>query len=328
MDFALWLVVCKPSGKRINTRTARKYVSQVVNWMRRVYRADFAGGLDLVNLRDMLKGVRRELGEAPPRPRYGVRTQDLREALNRFLPKGSSRDAQMWRAALSSAFCGLLRGCEVGLPEGVAFDSAEHLTRKDVQFRTRPDGKRLAILTIRLAKSGQLTGKTVPVFLVGGGTLVDPVAELERMLADDPVAEQQQAVTPLFRCSNGDAITRAQVGRMVKELMGRLGRDPARFGAHSLRIGGATAALAAGVHPSVIRITGRWMSEVWMIYARLSKQAALQVSAVVGSTPFEDLERGEFVSEELELLPEERRDLGDVDIGVDGHADGSSEDEA
>eukprot|EP00966_Prymnesium_polylepis_P025047 577689-Prymnesium_polylepis.1 len=148
------------------------------------------------------------------------------------------------------------------------------------------------------------------------------------MIRDDPVSDQLAATTPLFRSSSGDAITRAQVGRMVKELMARLGRDPARFGAHSLRIGGATAALAAGVHPSVIRITGRWMSEVWMIYARLSKQAALQVSAVVGSTPFEDLERGEFVSEELELLPDERRDIGDVDITVDGDADGSSADEA
>ena len=39
-------------------------------------------------------------------------------------------------------------------------------------------------------------------------------------------------------------------------LMQSIGLDPARFGAHSLRIGGATAALAAGVPPSMIRIIG------------------------------------------------------------------------
>eukprot|EP00966_Prymnesium_polylepis_P161728 3737982-Prymnesium_polylepis.1 len=79
--------------------------------------------------------------------------------------------------------------------------------------------------------------------------------------------------------------------------MQAIGLDPARFGAHSLRIGGATAALAASVHPSVIRITGRWSSDVWEIYARITKQAAVRVSAVVGSTPFDDSERGEFTSE-------------------------------
>ena len=94
MDFVTWLVVCKPSGRRINTRTARKYVSHVINWMRRVYSADFAGGLDLTNLRDLLKGMRRELGDTPKRERYGVRTQDLQEAMDRFLPRGSSPDGQ------------------------------------------------------------------------------------------------------------------------------------------------------------------------------------------------------------------------------------------
>ena len=42
-----------------------------------------------------------------------------------------------------------------------------------------------------------------------------------------------------------------------------------------------------------------------MLYARMSKQAALRVSAVIGSTPYHDTERGAFVSEELEFLPSE-----------------------
>ena len=76
---------------------------------------------------------------------------------------------------------------------------------------------------------------------------------------------------------------------MVKKLMSGLGLDPVRFGAHSLRIGGCTAALAAGVPPAVIRITGGSASDVWLLYARLTKQAALRVSTVVGSTDFDDL---------------------------------------
>lgn len=110
---------------------------------------------------------------------------------------------------------------------------------------------------------------------------------------------------------------------MVKALMSGLGLDPACFGAHSLRIGGATAALAAGIHPSVIRITGRWSSDVWEIYARLTKQAALNVSAVIGSTAFDDSERGAFVCEELELTRAELAALPSVEMDVDGDGDDS-----
>ena len=91
---------------------------------------------------------------------------------------------------------------------------------------------------------------------------------------------------------------------MVKTLMRLLGEDPARFGAHSLRIGGASAALAAGVPPALIRICGRWSSDVWELYARLSREAAANMTSLIGSTAFNDLERG-FHSEELEMLPSE-----------------------
>ena len=50
---------------------------------------------------------------------------------------------------------------------------------------------------------------------------------------------------------------------------------------------------------------GRWASDVYEIYCRLSKEAASRMASVIGSTAFEDLERGGFVSEELELLPHE-----------------------
>ena len=33
MDFALWLVYCKPTGRNISPKTARKYVSQVQGWL-------------------------------------------------------------------------------------------------------------------------------------------------------------------------------------------------------------------------------------------------------------------------------------------------------
>ena len=102
---------------------------------------------------------------------------------------------------------------------------------------------------------------------------------------------------------------------VVKWLMESVGEDATKFGAHSLRIGGATAALTAGVPPATIRLMGRWATDCYEVYLRLTRQTAARMSAIVGSTAFEDLERG-FHSEQLELLPYEL-ECGDFSIDAD-----------
>jgi len=62
-----------------------------------------------------------------------------------------------------------------------------------------------------------------------------------------------------------------QVRGTVKYLMLSLGLDPRKFGAHSLRIGGATAALSAGLSPAAIRAAGRWASDVYILSAALPR---------------------------------------------------------
>jgi hypothetical protein len=64
--------------------------------------------------------------------------------------------------------------------------------------------------------------------------------------------------------------------------MASIGLDPARFGAHSLRIGGTTAALAAGLSPAAIRAAGRWASDVYMLYTRCNMQASQRLATVIG----------------------------------------------
>ena len=44
----------------------------------------------------------------------------------------------------------------------------------------------------------------------------------------------------------------------------------------------------------------RWGSDVYAIYTRATREAAFGLTTVIGSTPFQDLERGvEFIDEEL-----------------------------
>ena len=132
------------------------------------------------------------------------------------------------------------------------------------------DGRLLLKLKMRVLKGRVLTGKTVTVLVGAGGTLLDAVREVIEYLQMDPVAEEDEASTPLFRHGDGSAFSREDVAAMVKRLMQGIGLDPTFFGAHSLRIGGATAALAAGIAPSLIRVMGRWSSDIYRIYCRLS----------------------------------------------------------
>ena len=327
MDFALWLAVCRPSGRPISAKTIMKYIGQVLRWHRRHFSVELMGDNDRRQLHDIMKGICATVKQPPPLRRWGARTQDLAKALEIGLDPTVPEDA-MWRAACTMGFTGLMRAAEFALQSGQAWDPEMHLTRADVKVYTRSDGSRYLILTFRPAKRrGQR--KVVPLLLGGGGSLLDPVAAYEAMVAADPVPARELATTPLFRRANGSAIKVAEVRGMVKLLMSSLGLDPARFGAHSLRIGGASAALAAGMGPAAIRAAGRWSSDIYELYCRLSRESAAHVSVVIGSTPFADLERGvEFCDEELMLTTEELpygvvddfvgRDLIDDALASDG----------
>ena len=74
----------------------------------------------------MLRGVERLIAQPSKKRRWGVRTQDLSLAIQMHLDASSSEGA-MWGAALSTASCGLLRGCEFGLQDGEASDPSRHL---------------------------------------------------------------------------------------------------------------------------------------------------------------------------------------------------------
>ena len=91
----------------------------------------------------------------------------------------------------------------------------------------------------------------------GGGAFIDAPAELLNLRRVDPVAAAEQSSTPLFRNSDGSAITEGQVRQTIKLLMADVGAAAADFGAHSLRIGGATALYKAGASHIDIMTMGR-----------------------------------------------------------------------
>jgi len=283
--FAVWLV----EKLDVQCRTAKAYVSTVRAWHARRF-GEMLPGYAPVRLRAVFRGMRRLAGVKVKRRRRGVRTQLLSAALRGCL--GDSLDDMSIRAACEVAFCGLLRVSEY-TTKGKGSVRAEKVPLvRDVSFRQEA-GELVSTVRVCPSKKGErCQGKTVPLEL-RDGKLLQPATALWRMLrARDATPDE-----PLFMY-RGEPLRAGMMNKMVKWLMQSVGEDPAVYGSHSLRIGGASAALAAGVPPETIRILGRWDSSVYEIYCRLSRQSASRVGAVVASTPFQDFE-GEFEDEEL-----------------------------
>jgi hypothetical protein len=161
-----------------------------------------------------------------------------------------------------------------------------------------------------------LRGKQATVIVAGGGRIFDAAHELSEWMSERE-ALGIPASAPLFCHASGAMITVDELRDVVKAAMEAAGRDPRRYGAHSLRIGGATAALAAGVPPQLIRLLGRWSSDVYQIYCRMSSQAAIAAGQQLASAEVDTVEGG-FHEEHLELLPAE---VSAMRAAVDGEAD-------
>ena len=305
-DYAVWLAEYRPSGRQVSHKSIRKYVSSVRGWYHRFYRAELGLGAKASRIASLMRGYARLVDQPPPLERHGCTPEAL--ALGMRAEVGdSSPSSLMCRAVLTTGFSLLARGCEVTLDAGEPVDPSQHLVPADVSFFMK-DGGRHARLRMRKRKDLKvLRGKQAEVVMAGGGAFFDAVAMLEQWL-EVRRALGIAADAPLFCWPDGRGMTVAELRALVKRVMKAAGLDPALFGAHSLRIGGATAALAAGIPPALIRLMGRWSSDIYEIYTRLSLEAAINVGRAIASTRVTSFAGG-FREERLELQPSEVEQL-------------------
>ena len=283
--FAVWLV----EVRGVAAATARAYVSTVRAWHGRRF-GEMMPGFQAVRLRAVLKGMRAVRPSGPRRPRQGVSTQVLATGMG--VAFGGDADSRSAVAALSVAFCGLLRVSEYASHSARRYNRAELPVVGDVTFSSDGEGE-FAVVMVRPRKKGvKSRGKSAAV-IVRDGSLLRPVAALKAMIRGRNAAPTE----PLFLWQGRPLTTRTVTG-LVRMVAVAAGVDSRPLSSHSLRIGGATAALAAGVPPAAIRVMGRWDSDIYEIYCRRSRQVAMRLGAVIASTPFDEVE-GAFQDEEL-----------------------------
>ena len=92
---------------------------------------------------------------------------------------------------------------------------------------------------------------------------------------------EERGVTPFFRSVGGAVVSTGDVLVAVRLLALAAGEDPASFGAHSLRIGGATDYVdrfGLTKAPILIAKRGRWDSDIGEIYARAAGAIVIDAS--------------------------------------------------
>ena len=266
--------------------SAAVYFSAVQGWHAREHGVKLCAGLKLERLPQMLKGLRRVVGEAPRAVRRGIAPQMLKKAMDLVLDPNRPDHANL-RAALAVALQGLLRSKEY-----CGFDKPEFvINRADLVELTK---ERATIMMHPCKNMRHVGGKTCPLIIGAGGTFVDSIKELENLLRVDPTPPGQEHSTPLFRDpTTNKPLSYETVQSTIKKLMEAIGEDPAHFGTHSLRIGGATALFAAGANETVIRTMGRWSSDLYRLYTRACFEQCQEWTKRAGSTIVSDL-AGQF----------------------------------
>ena len=120
----------------------------------------------------------------------------------------------------------------------------------------------------------------------------------------DPVPVDQRATTPLFRHpTSGDAIKVSEVRTELRRAMAAVGLDASWYGAHSLRIGAATALQCGGASDNVIKACGTWTSEAYLRYLRETSDAVLNDAALICDGDVDDLATTDYL--DLDAEPDE-----------------------
>ena len=88
--------------------------------------------------------------------------------------------------------------------------------------------------------------------------------------------------------------------------MRAIGRDGSLYGAHSLRIGGATAMSWLRASREDIMAAGRWRSDAYLRYLRQSRGVAMRLALGVAGADTDDLE--------ADFLDIDEHDFDDTDL--------------
>ena len=206
--------------------------------------------------------------------------------------KLADSDADAVWAGCVTAWMFLLRGGEWLCHDGKGYDLSKVILGSGVRLHdktgklTRSFAEAMELsLEIRASKIDQYnTGVWFNHFR--SGERICPVEAMHRLFVRHPERFHGGAdsLLPLFRLSNGQPLWASQITVLLETAAIEEGLPSARFGTHSMRIGGATALLHAGVPIELIKRMGRWVSDSFQRYLWEAAEGTEGLSKKMAST--------------------------------------------
>ena len=228
-------------------------------------------GQPLLRLDRVLRGIKK-LHKAKTRPRLPI-TVDILRMLIFFLSFScfGKQDDLMLSAVLTLAFYGFLRCGEFTVPSGAAYSPRRHLSMQDVVFYPSFYNPTYMTVHFKYSKTDPF-GKGHVITLHVTNTLTCPVMAMKQYLE----TRTFDLYGPLFLFADGSALTRCQFIRYLRFLLEKVGLQAELYAGHSFRIGAATTAAAAGLPDWLIQAMGRWSSECYKRYIRITNHSLHQ----------------------------------------------------
>ena len=226
----------------------------------------------MIRLYYLLRGIRRVQGSSfdrvRRRPITTVHLRLIRYRL-RFLVYSDFERLALTSAA-TVAFFGLLRCSEYTCASSSSFDPLVDLLASNVTI-----AENLTIMSVRLKSSKTDPFRDGCTIRIGAtGNDLCPVRLMHRYLSVHPFRQG-----PLFVLSATRFITRVDMVNLLTRCLPGL----SNINTHSFRIGGASAAASAGIPDSTIQILGRWSSDAYRRYIRVSNGSVISLSQRIGS---------------------------------------------
>ena len=229
----------------------------------------------------MLRGIKRMQGNKFKKPKRSPITPPILRII-RFKLWNSSlpyEDKVMLWAAMLTAFFGFLRVSEYTSTHSSSYDPTCTLCCWDVSI---PEDNGTAIdLQIKASKTDPFRAG-VTVRLAENKSLLCPV---EALIKFSEVHPSQHG--PLFTFKNGSYLTRNSLMTALKRF--KPDNIP-NISSHSFRIGAATTAAAAGYPRWLIQALGRWSSDCYKIYLRVTDNTKKLVSESMAWATITDME--------------------------------------
>ena len=220
-----------------------------------------------------LRGIRRSQGDSFNRQsRAPITIQHLWD-MSAFIHDSAftEHDKAMWRSVILCAFFGLLRVSEF-TTASQNFDPTTHLSPHDITFN---EAFSIMYVYIKSSKTDPFrVGVTIRLAAIANHRLC-PVQAMRLYLTF-----REHTNGPLFRFSNGVSLTRRFVSAFL--LLSLPG--VCNINTHSFRIGGASAAFAAGASDALIRTMGRWNSDCFHRYLRLQDRTITATSNTMSAS--------------------------------------------